>query len=91
MAVRSLSLEIQPVVPEGAEEIDPVLDRGPTRLVLRGEASSDIQVGIFVGKLSACQLFDDVQLKFSREAESPGALDRAFELAFTVKRIALDR
>ena len=91
MAVRSLSLEIQTIVPEGKEEIDPVRDRGPTRLVLRGEARSDVQVGIFVGKLSACPLFDELQLKFLRAAESSGALERAFELAFTVKRVALDR
>jgi len=91
MAVRSLFLEIQPIVPGGDEEIDPVRDRGPTQLVLKGEAGSDVQIGIFIGKLSACQLFDEVQLKFSRAAALPGSLDREFELAFTVKRIALDR
>jgi hypothetical protein len=91
MQVHSLILAVQPVVPESKHTVDPIVTRGPTQITMRGEAQSDVQVGILVGKLSACQLFEDVRLKFSRAADSGSVLGREFELTFGLKRIALNR
>jgi hypothetical protein len=91
MKVQSLILEVQPFVTDGKRTVDRTVTRGPTRIMMQGEARSDVEVGILVGKLSACQLFEDVRLKFSRAAGTSSVLEREFEVTFGVKRVALNR
>jgi hypothetical protein len=70
---------------------DPVLARGPTRVTLLGLAASDVEVGVFFGKLSASPLFADLTLAYSRQADGPGTRGlRQFELSFRVRRVVVN-
>ena len=88
MAIRSLVVETTPVGNADPDWTDPLLDRGPTRVVLDGVAPNDVQVGIFFGRLAECALFDDVKMSFSQEAEEVSRQMREFQLIFTVRRVA---
>jgi len=69
--------------------VDALLDRGRTEVVLRAVAATDVEIGIFFGKLTASPLFDDIRLGFSREMERAGRAMREFELKIAVKRVTL--
>lgn len=89
MAIRSLLVET--TAPDGvdADKRDPLLDRGPTRVVLDGVAVDDIKVGNLWGRLDASPLFDQVKLSFCEGTEEAGRQMRKFQLVFNVKRVAL--
>jgi hypothetical protein len=91
MAIRSLLVET--TAPDGvdADKCDPLLDRGPTRVVLDGVAVDDVQVGSLWGRLDASPLFDRVKLSFCDGAEEAGRRMRKFQLVFDVRRVALSR
>lgn len=92
MRVKALSIKVEPVqVVDPKTAPDPVLDRDATRGSLTGLAVSDVEVGIFFGKLSASPLFGEVSLAFSRDAgpQHPGA--REFELGFRVLRVTVSK
>jgi hypothetical protein len=58
-----------------------------TRVRLVGVAATDVEVGIFLGKLSACPVFSDVTLSYSRDARSSGRKMREFEVKFTLRPV----
>lgn len=58
-----------------------------TRAVLTGMAVNDVDVGIFLGKLSSCPLFTDVALSYSRETHHSGRLMREFEVKFVLRPV----
>jgi hypothetical protein len=90
MAIRSLSIETGPASPPEGKKADPVYGLGPTRAVLVGMAATDVEVGIFFGRLTESPLFDDVSMSFSRETEVLARQMREFELQFVVRRVALE-
>ncbi len=94
MALRSLEVVRSAAPPEkgpdGTEKKpDPVLSHGPTSASLTGVAASDVEVGMFYGRLASCLLFGDVRLSFSREVEQSGRQMREFEIRMAVRRVAL--
>lgn len=58
-----------------------------TRVRLAGVAATDVEVGIFLGRLSACPLFADVTLSYSRDARSSGRKMREFEVKFRLRPV----
>jgi hypothetical protein len=52
-------------------------------------AATDVQVGVLLGRLTESPLFDDVRMRFSRQAEVDGREMREFELKFKVRRVAI--
>lgn len=60
-----------------------------TELTIRAVAASDVEVGVFFGKLSSCPLFDEVRLSYSKEVEFQGRLMREFELKLVVRPVQL--
>lgn len=90
MALQSLSVELTTPVSEKGHSADPVFDHGRTRVVLRGVAAHDVQVGAFFGRLGQSPLFEKVELSFSRQTEKADRLMREFQLVFLVKRITLE-
>jgi hypothetical protein len=89
MALRSVSIESTvPKAPKGGSA-DPVLDRGPTRVVLQGVAAHDVQIGQFWGQLRQSPLFAEVELSYTRKTQEQGRQMREFELACTLKRVTL--
>ncbi len=91
MAIRSLVVESTPLENADPEASDPLLDRGPTQVVLGGIAATDVEVGIFFGRVAECALFDDVKLSFSRKIEEAGRQMCEFELIFKVRRVLSKR
>jgi hypothetical protein len=100
MALRGITLQVQPAagndpgkpgVPDaiGGKPVDFVTSRGRTELVLSGVAATDVEVGIFFGKLAASPFFEDVRLMYSRDAEQAGRQMREFELRSLVKRVSI--
>jgi hypothetical protein len=59
----------------------------PTRVRIAAVAATDVEVGMFLGKLSACPLFSDVTLSFSRDAHNTGRKMREFEVKFTLRPV----
>ena len=91
IAIRSLQVKTLPPAEIAPEDRDPLLDRGPTRVVLGGVAADDMQVGILLGHLGGSALFKDVKLSFSREIQDAGRRMREFELTFVLIRVAFDQ
>lgn len=58
-----------------------------TRARLVGVAATDVEVGIFLGRLSACPIFAEVTLSYSRDARSSGRRMREFEVKFTLRPV----
>ncbi len=59
----------------------------PTRVRLAGVAATDVEVGIFLGKLSTCPLFSDATLTFSRDTHGSERKMREFEVKFTLRPV----
>jgi hypothetical protein len=57
----------------------------PTRVRITALAATDVEVGIFLGKLSTCPVFSDIALSFSRDAHEAGRRMREFEVRFTLR------
>jgi hypothetical protein len=55
------------------------------RVLLTGVAASDVDVGIFMGKLALSPLFSHVKLSFTRETRRDGEHTREFEIRFTIR------
>jgi len=91
VALRSVAVKLTPPAKTDARPTDPVLDRGPTRVVLTGVAGTDVQVGVLFGRLAEAPLFHDVKLSFSRETQQAGRQMREFELTFTLQRVVAPR
>ena len=93
MAIRGLELVTEPAPArqddglEPAGDPDPVMDRGLTKVTIQGVAPTDIDVGIFMGQLTASPLFDQVELHESVQDELFGRHVRAFEFSFVVRRV----
>ncbi len=89
MAIRGITLETAPQpVPEPQDETpDPVFERRTTRVTVAGMAATDLDVGIFYGKLTSCPLFGDVEMLYSRQKVDSGRQVRLFELSFTVQPV----
>lgn len=95
-ALRNIALETQPP-PEPAPDPkakdvkppDPIRQRGPTNGTLQALAASDMEVGIFFGRISSSPLFDNVRLNYSREAQQSGRSAREFELTFSLRPVTL--
>jgi len=76
---------VQPA-PTGQAALPPV-----TRARMTGLATNDVEVGIFLSKLSSCPLFSDVSLSFSREWRGAGRRMREFEVKFTIRPVEATR
>lgn len=97
MSIRSLVIEPELAVPSSqspavaaaaGESKDEQVTQPPVHVRLVGTATSDVEVGIFVGRLSGSVLFDNVKLQFSRQLEDGGM--REFELRFQVRRVEIN-
>ncbi|MBS3735088.1 MAG: PilN domain-containing protein [Phycisphaerae bacterium] len=58
--------------------------RASLRLVIRGLAPNDVDVANFIGRLSACPLFTEVQMGYTRTVEFRNREAREFEASFSV-------
>lgn len=74
---------------EEARELIAVPERELTQVRLTGIAATDLEVGVFFGRLSSSPLFDDVQMVFSQETTVHEQPMREFQLTFVVKRIEI--
>jgi Tfp pilus assembly protein PilN len=77
MALRALTLETI-VSPVGSEV---------TQVSLEGVAATDVDVGIFFERLASSPLFDQVEMKYSKQDHASGRLVRAFSFRFEVNRV----
>jgi hypothetical protein len=89
MALTAVQIDAGPADPANTSKPDksamPTLST--TRVRLTGVAATDVEVGIFLGKLSGCQLFSDVTLSYSRDARNQGRKMREFEVKFTLRPV----
>jgi len=90
MAISSFTLEAKRKMADDTKDQTSTESRKTTRVTIAGIAGSDVEIGIFFGRLSACPLFENVTMSFCRETKQSGRTLREFELGFDVKRIALD-
>lgn len=65
--------------------------RTVTRVRLEGVAPSDVDIGMFYGKLSASPLFEKVELRYTRERVEANRVMRAFEVCFRIVAINVSR
>jgi Tfp pilus assembly protein PilN len=56
------------------------------QVVIQGLAPNDVDVANFIGRLSACPLFESVQMGYTRTQEFRGREAREFEATFFVAR-----
>lgn len=77
--------------PAGKAENTAIATPTTTRVRMTGVAATDVEVGIFLGKLSGCPLFTDVTLSFSRDTRDQGRKMRAFEVKFTLRPVEESR
>ena len=89
MQVRSIELSVEPLAGDGKTPVDPLMDRESTAATLRGLAKSDVDVGIFFGRLSESPIFDNAALGFSRGQGDGLDGAREFELSFRVRRVSI--
>lgn len=70
----------------------PNVPPGPRRMqaCMTGVAANDVEVGVFLGKLSACPLFSDVRLSFSRDCRAAGRGMREFEVQFALRPVEVE-
>ena len=99
MAIRSLVVQTDAAIRKDAQKDaqkdapGPAGEPGPgrTRVQLVGVAANDVEVGVFFGRLSACPLFEDVNMTFCHETQAADRPMREFELKFAVKRVEIER
>ena len=60
-----------------------------TCVELFGIAATDVEVGMFMERVSSCPLFEDTKLSYCREPETAVRQTREFELKFATKRVAM--
>ncbi len=105
MGLRAMQTESRESVPQAVEvrrsrnrsqpeaqeapEVVTVPHREPTQVRLTGVAASDLEVGVFFGRLSSSPMFDNVQMVFSQETTVDEQPMREFQLTFEVKRIEI--
>lgn len=102
MAIRELSVETAspdaagrssvPLSPQTAAQTGGVVKAGissptETRVRMTGVAATDVEVGIFLGKMGACPLFSNVTLGYSREERAAGRKMREFEVSCTIRPV----
>jgi hypothetical protein len=96
MAIRSLTVEsagppaagtANPAGPGPAPAAAAVQPPPVTRACLIGVAATDVDVGIFLGKLGACPLFGEVSMSYTRPSRAAGRLMREFEVKFIIKPV----
>jgi hypothetical protein len=63
---------------------------GPIEVRLTAVAADDMEIGIFIGRLSTCPLFEDIRMVFSQETQDEQQPMREFQLTFTVKRVEIE-
>jgi hypothetical protein len=63
---------------------------GPIEVRLTAVAANDMEIGIFLGRLSTCPLFEDIRMVFSQETQDEQQPMREFQLTFTVKRVEIE-
>lgn len=61
--------------------------RGTLHTRLTGIADSEMDVGVFFGRLTACPLCEHLRMTYSRESQLNGRPVREFELNFDIKRV----
>jgi hypothetical protein len=95
MSIRSLEVDARPPAAEPKAPASRQATATPpppvTRAKLTGVAATDVEVGMFLGKLSSCPIFADVNLEISREARLDGRRLREFEVRFTVRPIEVEQ
>ena len=87
MALTAVHIDASASDPATGKPDKSVSATGATRARLVGVAATDVEVGIFLGKLSGCPLFSDVTLSYSREARGSGRKMREFEVKFTLRPV----
>lgn len=105
MAIRSLEINTQrpanehvgadnPQVPGTAndqtQQLATVPIPGPIEVRLTAVAASDMEIGVFLGRLSTCPLFENIRMVFSQETQDEQQSMREFQLTFTVKRVEIE-
>jgi hypothetical protein len=60
---------------------------GPLQARMTGIAGSDMEVGVFYGRMGASSMFDHLRMNYSRETEHHGRRLREFEITLAIQPV----